>query len=228
MSLFGEKYGSAVRVVEMNGAWSRELCGGTHVPTTSRIGQLTLLSEASVGSGNRRVEALVGMEAFRHGAAERALVSELSGLFRVPSNQVSERVNDTVAKLKAAEKQIAELKSQAMLAQSAKLLEKVETIGQTRLLAHNAGTIDSADALRTMALDLRGKLGSEAAVIVLIGESSSRPLVLAVTNDERPAATALRPARWFAPQPGYSEEAAAARTIWLRAAARTCQRSMTR
>ncbi|ALD63983.1 alanine--tRNA ligase [Glutamicibacter soli] len=184
MSLFGEKYSNDVRVVEMNGAWSRELCGGTHVDSTARIGQLTLLSEASVGSGNRRVEALVGMEAFRHGAAERALVSELSGLFRVPSNQVSERVNETVAKLKAAEKQIAELKSAAMLAQSAQLLEKVVTIGATRLLAHNAGAVDSADALRTMALDLRGKLGSDAAVIVLIGVSNGRPLVLAVTNEE--------------------------------------------
>ncbi|MFJ2351978.1 alanine--tRNA ligase [Glutamicibacter sp. NPDC087673] len=184
MSLFGEKYSNDVRVVEMNGDWSRELCGGTHVDTTARIGQLTLLSEASVGSGNRRVEALVGMEAFRHGAAERALVSELSGLFRVPSSQVSERVNDTVAKLKAAEKQIAELKSQAMLAQSAALLQKVATIGSTRLLAHNAGQIDSADALRTMALDLRAKLGSEAAVIVLIGVANGRPLVMAVTNDE--------------------------------------------
>ncbi|MDR4532734.1 alanine--tRNA ligase [Glutamicibacter sp. PS] len=183
MSLFGEKYGNSVRVVEMNGAWSRELCGGTHVGSTARIGQLTLLSEASVGSGNRRVEALVGMEAFRHGAAERALVSELTGMFKVPSEQVLDRVSDTVAKLKAAEKQIAEMKSAALLAQSSALLADVESLNGVKLLAHDAGAVDSADALRTLALDLRGKIGSDPAVIVLIGQAGGRPLVLAVTNE---------------------------------------------
>ncbi|MCW4464788.1 alanine--tRNA ligase [Glutamicibacter sp. MNS18] len=183
IGLFGEKYGNQVRVVEMNGDWSRELCGGTHVPSTATIGQLTLLSEASVGSGNRRVEALVGMEAFRHGAAERALVNELSTMFKVPSAQVSERVNDTVAKLRAAEKQIAELKSAQLLAQGQALLESVQDLGGVKLLAHDAGTVDSADALRTLAMDLRGKLGSDPAVVVLIGVANGRPLVLAATNE---------------------------------------------
>ena len=73
MSLFGEKYGDVVRVVEMNGEWSRELCGGTHVDDTAQIGSLSLISEGSVGSGNRRVEALVGLDSFNHLAAERTL-----------------------------------------------------------------------------------------------------------------------------------------------------------
>ncbi|MGR6902206.1 alanine--tRNA ligase [Glutamicibacter sp. BSL13] len=188
IGLFGEKYGNQVRVVEMNGDWSRELCGGTHVGSTATIGQLTLLSEASVGSGNRRVEALVGMEAFKHGAAERALVNELSTMFKVPSGQVTERVNETVAKLKAAEKQISELKAAALLAQAQGLLDSVQQVGGVKLLAHDAGAVDSADALRTLALDLRGKLGSEPAVIVLIGVAGGRPLVLAATNKAARAA----------------------------------------
>ena len=85
MALFGENYGNEVRVVEIDGAWSRELCGGTHVENTSLIGSLSLLGDQSVGSGNRRVEAFVGMDAFRHLAAERALVTELTEMLKVPS-----------------------------------------------------------------------------------------------------------------------------------------------
>ena len=82
ISLFGEKYGDRVRVVEIDGAWSRELCGGTHVTSTAEIGTLALLNEQSVGSGNRRVEALVGLDAFEHFAAERTLVNQLSTMLK--------------------------------------------------------------------------------------------------------------------------------------------------
>ena len=80
MSLFGEKYGDVVRVVEIGGEFSRELCGGTHVGSSAEIGSLSLLTESSVGSGNRRVEALVGLDSFNHLAAERTLVNQLTGL----------------------------------------------------------------------------------------------------------------------------------------------------
>ena len=86
MSLFGEKYGDVVRVVEIGGDFSRELCGGTHVGTSAEIGSLSLLTESSVGSGNRRVEALVGLNSFNHLAAERTLVNQLTGLMKVQSS----------------------------------------------------------------------------------------------------------------------------------------------
>ncbi len=183
MSLFGEKYGNTVRMVEINGAWSRELCGGTHVGNTAQIGSLTLLGEASVGSGNRRVEALVGMEAFRHGAAERALVSELSSMFKVPSAQLNERITDTVAKLKSAEKELERLRTAQLAAQAGSLVAKARDINGVRVLAHDAGEVPSAEALRTLALDLRDRLGSEASVVALTGASNGRPLVLVATND---------------------------------------------
>lgn len=96
MSLFGEKYGDRVRVVEIDGAWSRELCGGTHVGSTAEIGSLALLGEQSVGSGNRRVEALVGLDAFRHLATERTLVNELTEMLKVPADQVKDRISGTM------------------------------------------------------------------------------------------------------------------------------------
>ncbi|RZU61477.1 alanine--tRNA ligase [Zhihengliuella halotolerans] len=188
MSLFGEKYGSTVRMVEMDGAWSRELCGGTHVGGTSQIGSLTLLGEQSVGSGNRRVEALVGMEAFRHGAAERALVADLSEMFRVPSSELSGRIQSTVAKLRAAEKEIERLRKEQLAAQAGALVARARDIGPVRLLAHDAGDISSADDLRSLALDLRGRLGADAAVVALTGVANSRPLVLVATNEAARAA----------------------------------------
>ncbi|NOJ61492.1 alanine--tRNA ligase [Arthrobacter sp. 260] len=187
-ALFGEAYGDTVRVVEIDGDWSRELCGGTHVGSTSLIGSLTLLGEQSVGSGNRRVEALVGMDAFRHLAAERALVTELSEMLKVPSVQLPERLSATLAKLKTAEKELERLRKEALSASAAALVGSAVDVDGVRLLAHDAGTIGGADDLRTLALDLRNRLGSGAAVVATAGVSNDRPLVLVATNEEARAA----------------------------------------
>ncbi|GAB2906920.1 alanine--tRNA ligase [Neomicrococcus lactis] len=182
MSLFGEKYGQTVRVVEINGEWSRELCGGTHVGATSQIGSLTLLGEQSVGSGNRRVEALVGMEAFRHGAAERALVSELSEMFRAPASELTDRIGQTVQKLRAAEKELERLRAAQLVAQAGELVASAKDANGVKIVTHHAGEISSADDLRTLAMNLRDRLGSEPAAVALTGVSKDRPVVLVVTN----------------------------------------------
>ncbi|MHA7155098.1 alanine--tRNA ligase [Arthrobacter sp. TMN-50] len=187
-ALFGEAYGDTVRVVEIDGDWSRELCGGTHVGSTSLIGSLTLLGEQSVGSGNRRVEALVGMDAFRHLAAERALVTELSDMLKVPSVQLPERLSATLAKLKTAEKELERLRREALSASAAALTGSAVDVDGVRLLAHDAGTIGGADDLRTLALDLRNRLGSGPAVVATAGVSNDRPMVLVATNEEARAA----------------------------------------
>ncbi len=183
MALFGEAYGNRVRVVEIDGDWSRELCGGTHVESTSLIGSLTLLGEQSVGSGNRRVEALVGMDAFRHLAAERALVSELSDMLKVPSNQLPERLSLTLQKLKTAEKELERLRNEQLAAAAASLVGTAQDVDGVRLIAHDAGEVAGADALRTLALDLRGRLGSSAAVVAVAGVANGRPLILIATNE---------------------------------------------
>ncbi|RJU03275.1 alanine--tRNA ligase [Arthrobacter frigidicola] len=183
MALFGEAYGNRVRVVEIDGEWSRELCGGTHVETTSLIGSLTLLGEQSVGSGNRRVEALVGMDAFRHLAAERALVSELSDMLKVPSQQLPERLSLTLQKLKTAEKELERLRNEQLAAAAASLVGTAQDVDGVRLIAHDAGEVAGADALRTLALDLRGRLGSSAAAVAVAGVANGRPLILIATNE---------------------------------------------
>lgn len=187
-ALFGEAYGDTVRVVEMNGDWSRELCGGTHVASTSRIGSLTLLGEQSVGSGNRRVEAFVGMDAFRHLAAERALVNELSEMLKVPSAQLPDRLAATLAKLKSTEKELERLRREQLAASAAALVSTAVDVDGVRVLVHDAGTGAGADDLRTLALDLRSRLGSGAAVVAVAGVANSRPVVIVATNEDARAA----------------------------------------
>ena len=193
MSLFGEKYGDRVRVVEINGDFSRELCGGTHVGRTAQIGSLTLLGEQSVGSGNRRVEALVGLDAFRHLAAERTLVSELSEMFKAPADQLKDRIGATLDKLKAAEKQIAQLKAAQLQAEAGQLVERAQDVslasGDTvQVLAHHAGEV-AGDQLRSLVLDLRARLESAAGnaagtpvLVAMTAEAKGRPLVVTATN----------------------------------------------
>ena len=105
MALFGEKYGDEVRVVSV-GDWARELCGGTHAGRSGQLGVIKLLGESSIGSGVRRVEALVGGDAYRFLAREHVLVAQLSEALKARPEELPERVNDIVERLRAAEKEI--------------------------------------------------------------------------------------------------------------------------
>ena len=115
MALFGEKYGDRVRVVEIGGPFSRELCAGTHVGASSEIGLLSVTGEGSVGSGARRIEALVGADAFKHLAAERAIVSELSSSLKTQPHDLVGRIESLVSRLAATEKKLAAFEEQAAL-----------------------------------------------------------------------------------------------------------------
>ena len=181
MAMFGEKYPPIVRMVELAGPWSRELCGGTHVATTAEIGMLNLLSESSIGSGVRRVEALVAADAFSKFAAERALVSTLTDTLRVQPDQLVGRVERLVTQLKDAEKQIAKLNAEKLLASSATLVEQAETVGGVRYLGVSTPGVAGGD-LRTLVLDLRERLGSGPAVVALIG-GSDKPTAVVATNE---------------------------------------------
>jgi alanyl-tRNA synthetase len=181
MSLFGEKYPPIVRMVEMGGAWSRELCGGTHVPNTAQIGMFALLTEQSVGSGARRVEALVSTDAFRHLAAERALVNELSGLLKVPSGQVVDRVSGLIADLKTAEKQLDAARVRQVLAGAGQMLAGAHDVSGLALVAQ-AVPGASADDLRALAGKLRDELAHQAGVIALVGGPAEKPMLVVSVN----------------------------------------------
>ncbi|MBJ7451246.1 MAG: alanine--tRNA ligase, partial [Blastococcus sp.] len=121
LALFGETYGEQVRVVEIGGPWSRELCGGTHVRGSAQIGTLALTGESSVGSGSRRVEAVVGLEGFRYLARERDLVRQLAELLKAPQDGLVERVGGMLSRLREVDRELAELRSQQNLAVAGQL-----------------------------------------------------------------------------------------------------------
>ncbi len=182
MALFGENYPDEVRVVEIGGPFSLELCGGTHVESSAQIGPVTILGEASVGSGVRRVEAYVGLDSFRHLAKERALMAGLASSLKVPSEEVPARVANLVERLRAAEKELDRMRLANARAAAANAAAGAEQIGKVRVVAQRmAGGMSAAD-LRTLVGDIRGKLGSDPAVVALIaeGENDSVPFVVAV------------------------------------------------
>ena len=183
LALFGETYDEQVRVIEIGGPWSRELCGGTHVRHSSQIGALSVTGESSVGSGVRRLEVFVGMEALRHLAKERALVAELSEIVNVQPGELKDRVAALVARVRDAEREIATMHREQVQAQTGRLVEYARDVDGVRVLTHDAGEGATPDDLRTMALDLRGRLGEGApAVVALTGVAKGRPGVVVATN----------------------------------------------
>ena len=182
MALFGEKYGDEVRVVDIGGPWSRELCAGTHVGSSAEIGMISLVSESSVGSTNRRVEALVGFEAFREFAAERALVQQLTTTLKTPRDQLAERVADLSAQLKAAEKAVAQFESARLTERVPALLASATPVGAVSVIAENLGTLSSADDLRTLATTVRGRVSDTATVVVLAAEVGDKAAVIVATT----------------------------------------------
>ncbi|WP_336659530.1 alanine--tRNA ligase [Leucobacter sp. USHLN153] len=182
MALFGEKYGERVRVVDIGGPWSRELCAGTHVSSSSEIGMISLVSESSVGSTNRRVESLVGIEAFRNFAAERAIVQQLTGGLKVPRAELVTKVQDLGAQLRAAEKKIAALEAEKLGQRVPELIAGAEQLGGVRAVLASLGDVGSADDLRGLALSIREQLGATPGVVVLAGVAGGKPVVIAATN----------------------------------------------
>ena len=181
LALFGESYPDKVRVVEIGGPFSLELCGGTHVHNSAQIGPVTILGESSVGSGVRRVEAYVGLESFRHLAKERALMAGLASSLKVPSEEVPARVANLVERLKAAEKELERSRLASARAAAVNAAAGAERIGDVRLVAQRMSGGMTAGDLRSLVGDIRGKLGSEPAVVALIaeGEGGSVPYAIA-------------------------------------------------
>ncbi|MBY0288137.1 MAG: alanine--tRNA ligase [Mycobacteriaceae bacterium] len=185
MALFGEAYPDEVRVVEIGGPFSLELCGGTHVDSSAQIGPVTILGESSVGSGVRRVEAYVGLDSFRHLARERALMAGLASSLKVPSEEVPARVANLVERLRAAEKELDRMRLANARAAAANAAAGAERVGKVHLVAQRmAGGMSAAD-LRTLVGDIKGKLGGDPAVVALIAEGS---------NDSVPYVVAVNPA----------------------------------
>ena len=182
VALFGETYDESVRVVQIGGPWSRELCGGTHVSRSSQVGLVSLIGEASVGSGSRRLESYVGFEAFQFLAAERTLVSLLTESLKVPREQLIEKVTATIDELRAAQKKLASLALEELKARIPKLIESAKLVGSTKLVAHSIGEVDSAEQVRELTVALREKLEPAAAVVAVAGSAAGKVIFLVATT----------------------------------------------
>jgi alanyl-tRNA synthetase len=182
MALFGEKYGDQVRVVSV-GDWAHELCGGTHVVRSGELGVVKLLSEASIGAGVRRVEALVGVDAYSFLAREHLLLNSLTELIKgAKVEELPERISDLLDKLRIAEKDLASFKTAKALASALTLLPKKKVIGSLEVLAVEMDSGINGDDLRTIALDLRNRLQN--GVVVLISKGSDRATLVVATSPD--------------------------------------------
>ncbi|VVJ17146.1 Alanyl-tRNA synthetase (EC [Amycolatopsis camponoti] len=181
VALFGEKYGNDVRVVDM-GEYSRELCGGTHVDRIGQLGLVKLVSDASIGSGVHRVEALVGSDALKYVRKEQLLVSQLANTFKVPSDELPGRIEDVLTRLKNAEKEITQLKTQQVLGSAGSLLDKAQEIGGVTVVAEVVPDVDG-NGLRALASDIRGRLGTRPGVVALFSPAGEKlSFVVATTK----------------------------------------------
>lgn len=187
MHLFGEKYGDIVRVVSIGeDGWSRELCGGTHIDHVGKIGAINILSEASIGSGVRRVDAVVGESAYEFNAREHALVSQLSDKLNARPDELAERVNALLAKLKESDRRLAAVYESRLAAVTPELVNAAKTSNAAiKVASKNVGHYGSFDALRKTVLDIRGQLGEDAPVVVALAGVSEddKPMVAVATNE---------------------------------------------
>jgi alanyl-tRNA synthetase len=175
IAMFGEKYGERVRIVDI-GDYSRELCGGTHVQRSSIIGMVKLLGEASIGSGVRRVDALVGLDAFRFLAREHVLVGRLVDEFRAPPDELPERIAAVLDRLKGAEKELERLRAAAVLSGAGDMAAQAVQVGDVQVVTAEAPAGVTAADLRSLALDVRNRLRQGDPAVVVLSSGSGKTL----------------------------------------------------
>ncbi|GAB3075305.1 alanine--tRNA ligase [Corynebacterium aquatimens] len=183
MALFGENYGDEVRVVEIGGPFSMELCGGTHVEHSSQIGPVAILGESSVGSGARRIEAYSGLDSFQYFSKEAAIANLLAGEMKAPTEDLPDRIAQLTERLRAAEKEIENLRKKELLNATGELVNNAETIGEFKVLVVTLPDGTAGGDMRTIATDLKGRFGTEKAVIAVVSNNGGKvPFAVAATK----------------------------------------------
>ena len=186
MALFGEKYGDVVRVVSV-GDWARELCGGTHVSRSGQLGVVKLLGESSIGAGVRRVEALVGIDAYKFLAREHILLNSLTELIKGSrTEELPERISDMLNKMKEIEKELASVRSAQALSQVGDLAKSAATINGHTFIGSVMSDGVSGDDLRKIAIDLRSQ--NSDSVVALLSNNDGKPVLVVAVSDQARAA----------------------------------------
>ena len=184
IALFNEKYGEAVRVVEV-GEYARELCGGTHAARSAQLGLVKLLGESSIASGVRRIEGLVGADAFGFLAREHVLVAQLTDALKARPEELVERVTTVIGRVRELEKELEKLRAASVLEQAGELAAAATDEYGVSVVAHRAPDGTGADDLRKLVLDVRGRLGADRpAVVAIVAVNDGRPVVVVAVNDK--------------------------------------------
>lgn len=181
MALFGEKYGDQVRVVSV-GDWAKELCGGTHTHSSGQLGVVTFLSESSIGAGVRRVEALVGTDAYRFLAREHHLVSQLTEILKVRPDELVDRIGKTLERLKSAEREIAKARSSAVLSDLTGLLGTPTKVGEVHLYRFTAPSGTTPAELRDLVTAAKSKVVTNSNVIAAACVEDDKVSVVVATD----------------------------------------------
>ena len=181
LAFFGDKYGETVRVVKV-GTFSTEFCGGTHTLTSGQVGPLVLVSESSIGSNLRRVEALTGMTAYDHLASVRETLSQASHLLKVQPGDVPGRLSQLLDKVSGLENDLDAIRSQAHGSVAEELAASAEKVGESALVVADAGEMNGNE-LRQVALGVRDRLGGSGVVIVGSDFGAKGALVAVVSKD---------------------------------------------
>jgi len=183
LALFGEKYGERVRMVDIGGPWSRELCAGTHVASSAEIGPISVIAEHSIGSSARRIESVVGMNALQTLIAEREIVSALSANLKVPQDEILARVEQLNTQVKSLERQIAAQQQERLQSLAPTIVAGATSIGNVTLIAQSIEGVGSADDLRALAMSVRSHVSADAAVVALGATISEKPVVMVATTE---------------------------------------------
>ena len=174
MALFGEKYGSSVRVLRI-GDFSMELCGGTHVGRAGDIGLFKILAESGVAAGVRRIEAVTGEGALRLVEAQESAVREVAGLLRGTRDEIAQKVRDALDRIRQLEKENRQLRDKLASGQGTDLAASAVEVAGLQVVATQVDGAD-ANALRTAVDQLKDRL--KQAVIVLASVTSEGKVVL--------------------------------------------------
>ena len=184
MALFGEKYGDEVRVVSV-GDWAHELCGGTHAQRSGQLGVVSFLSEGSIGAGVRRVEALVGMDAYSFLAREHIVVNRLTQLMKTPAEEIVPRVEGLLTSLRDAERALDRVRSAERAGQLGELLGAGEVIDGVQVWAFQAPADTSAADLRDLVMKARSRVESgRPGVVVGAAVAEGKVAMMVAVNDD--------------------------------------------
>ena len=182
MALFGEKYGDVVRMVDIGGPWSRELCAGTHVGRSSQIGVVTLLGESSVSSTARRIEALVGSAAVADFSVEKSIVRRLTQLLKTPREELPGRIDDLLGQVKTLERQVAKTAQAATGALAPALIKSATDRAGVSVVAEVLSESRGADDIRVLATSVLSGLGDAPAAVVLGSVAEGRGTIVVAAN----------------------------------------------